>query len=60
MRLRSVSWPDLDPGVVLVEAIVSGLPPGVELDERETAILNLAARQARDVERAESDIENRG
>jgi hypothetical protein len=49
-----------DPGVDLVHAIRDGLPPGVELDERETAILDLAARQARDVERAESDIESRG
>lgn len=31
----------------LIEAIREGLPPGVELDERETALLDLAARQAR-------------
>lgn len=41
-----------DPGTVLIEAIRDGLPPGVELDEREEALLDLAARQARDVERA--------
>lgn len=49
-----------DPGANLIEAIREGLPPGVELDEREQAILDLAARQARDVEAAEEDIENRG
>ena len=31
----------------LVEATRTGLPPRVELDEREEAILDLAARQAR-------------
>jgi hypothetical protein len=44
----------------LIEAIRNGLPPGVELDEREEALLDLAARQARDVERAEADLEERG
>jgi uncharacterized protein with von Willebrand factor type A (vWA) domain len=44
----------------LISATRDGLPPGVELDEREEAILDLAARQARDVERAEADIEERG
>jgi hypothetical protein len=44
----------------MVEAIRGGLPPGVELDEREEAILDLAARQARDVAAAEADITNRG
>lgn len=33
--------------IEMVEAIRGGLPPGVELDEREEAILDLAARQAR-------------
>jgi hypothetical protein len=28
----------------LIEAIREGLPPGVELDERETALLDVAAR----------------
>ena len=38
-----------DPGTEMVEAIRAGLLAGVELDEREEAILDLAARQARDV-----------
>ncbi len=49
-----------DPGIDLVEAIRAGLPPGVELDEREDALLDLAARQARDVAAAEADIAERG
>jgi hypothetical protein len=49
-----------DPGLDLIEAIRTGLPPGVELDEREEAILDLAARQARDVAAAEADIADRG
>ena len=49
-----------DPGTEMVEAIRTGLPPGVELDEREEAILDLAARQARDVAAAEADIADRG
>ena len=44
----------------LIEAIREGLPPGVELDEREAAILDLAARQARDIGLAEADIASRG
>jgi hypothetical protein len=44
----------------LIEAIREGLPPGVELDERETAILDLAQRQARDIGLAEADIQARG
>src|SRR5687767_14590908 len=47
-------------GTGLIEAIRTGLPPGVELDEREEAILDLAARQARDVAAAEADIAERG
>ena len=49
-----------DPGTALIEAIRDGLPPAVELVEREEAILNLAASQARDVEQAEADLEQRG
>jgi hypothetical protein len=49
-----------DPGQELVSSIVDGLPDGVELDEREQAVLDLAARQARDVARAEADIAARG
>ena len=44
-----------EPETDLIEAIRNGLPPGVEFDEREETILSLAARQARDVERAEAD-----
>ena len=44
----------------LVEAIVTGLPAGVELDEREEALLDLAARQLDAVARAEADIDTRG
>jgi hypothetical protein len=51
-----VSEPETD----LIEAIRNGLPPGVELDEREETLLSLAAQQARDVERAEADLEERG
>jgi hypothetical protein len=32
-----------DPGLELVETIRTGLPPGVELDEREEAILDWRA-----------------
>lgn len=49
-----------DPGTELIESIRTGLPGGVELDEREQALLGLAARQARDVAAAEADIESRG
>ena len=49
-----------DPGTEMIEAIRTGLPDGVELDEREEAILDLAARQARDVAAAEADIADRG
>jgi hypothetical protein len=44
----------------LTETIRGGLPPGVELDEREEAILGLAARQARDIGALEADIKARG
>ena len=44
----------------LIAAIRDGLPPGVELDEREEALLDLAQRQLLDVDRAEADIESRG
>jgi hypothetical protein len=49
-----------DPATKTIEAIREGLPPGVELDEREDALLDLARRQARDVAAAEADIESRG
>ena len=47
-------------GSDLIEAIREGLPPGIELDEREEALLDLAARQARDIAAAEADIATRG
>jgi hypothetical protein len=49
-----------DPGLDPIDAIRTGLPPGVELDEREEAILDLAARQAGNVAAAEADIRERG
>jgi hypothetical protein len=47
-------------GAALVKAIREGLPAGVELDEREEALLDLAARQADDVAALEADIGKRG
>ena len=44
----------------LIASIKAGLPPSVELDEREEALLDLAARQLADIERAEQDIQDRG
>lgn len=49
-----------DPATETIDAIREGLPPGVELDEREEALLDLAARQTRDVAAAEADIAERG
>jgi hypothetical protein len=37
--------------------IVKALPAGMELDERESALLDLAARQADDLARLEAEIE---
>ena len=47
-------------GEALVASIIQGLPPGVELDERETALLDVAARQADDIARLEAEIAERG
>jgi|GEM_PF-3987396 len=47
-------------GARLRAEIERGLPPGMELDERERAILDLAARQADDLARLEADIAKRG
>jgi uncharacterized protein with von Willebrand factor type A (vWA) domain len=55
-----VIFPVSEPEPDLIEAIRNGLPPGVEFDEREETLLSLAARQARDVERAEADLDERG
>jgi len=43
-----------------VEAIRRGLPPSHEWDERERALLGLAARQAADIELLEADIAEHG
>jgi hypothetical protein len=43
-----------------VEAIRGSLPASHEWDERELALLDLAARQAADIERLEADIERGG
>lgn len=48
------------PGVALVKAISEGLPPGVELDEREQALLEAAAQQADANAAFEADIAKRG
>jgi hypothetical protein len=44
----------------LVEAIRAGLPDSHEWDERERALLDLAARQAADIDRLEADIAGNG
>lgn len=44
----------------LVDAIRKSLPRTHEWDERETALLELAARQADDLDRLESDIAKQG
>ena len=49
-----------DPAAKLVAAIRKGLPDGIELDDREEALLDLAGRQARDVVAAEADVKARG
>jgi hypothetical protein len=43
-----------------VEAIRGGLPVSHEWDEREVALLDLAARQAADIELLEADIAEHG
>jgi hypothetical protein len=43
-----------------VEAIRGSLPASHEWDERELALLDLAARQAADIDRLEADIECSG
>ena len=47
-------------GEALLASIVKGLPPGVELDEREIALLDVAASQADDIAALEADIAERG
>ena len=47
-------------GERLSRMIWAGLPPGVELDEREQVLLAAAAAQAEDVEALEVDIAERG
>jgi hypothetical protein len=46
--------------VAMVEEIRRSLPPGHEWTERELALLDLAARQAADIERLEADIADIG
>jgi hypothetical protein len=46
-------------GGALTRAILGGLPPGVELDEREQALLAMASRQADDKAAFEADIADR-
>ena len=47
-------------GAALVESIIKGLPPGIELDERERTLLDQAARQADDIAALEADIAEQG
>jgi hypothetical protein len=47
-------------GTALVRAIHEGLPPGVELDEREEALLAAAGEQANAIAALEADIHKRG
>jgi hypothetical protein len=49
-----------DTAVGLVETIRAGLPEGQEWDERELALLVLAARQAADIDLLEADIASNG
>jgi hypothetical protein len=46
--------------VNLVQAIRRSLPESHEWDERETALLDLAERQAADLDRLEADIAEHG
>ncbi len=59
VRIFSVNKKPPDPDTGLVESIRDGLPDGVELDEREEALLDLAARQPREWG-VEADISTRG
>jgi hypothetical protein len=47
-------------GQALEGSIRRGLPPGVELDEREEILLSAAAHQADAIEALEADIAERG
>ena len=46
--------------VAMVKAIRDGLPPSHEWDPRERALLELALRQARDLDALEADIAEHG
>ncbi len=50
---------DSDPGTALIEAIREDCPSASRWISEET-LLNLAGRQARDVERTEADVAKRG
>ena len=47
-------------GTAMVQAIRDGLPASHEWDEREAALLDLALRQARDLDLLEADIAENG
>lgn len=47
-------------GEDLRASVLENLPLGAELDERETALLDAAARQADDIAALEADIADRG
>ena len=47
-------------GARLIEAIHTALPPDVEFDEREQALLAAAVHQADDIAALEADIRTRG
>jgi hypothetical protein len=49
-----------DTAVGLVEAIRAGLPDSHEWDEREAALLELASRQAQDIDCLQQDIVDNG
>ena len=49
-----------DAGAALFESVVSGIPEDCELDDREAALLDLAARQADDLALLEAVISEEG
>jgi hypothetical protein len=52
--------PALEPALELVKTIRAGLPESFEWDERESALLDLAERQAADIDLLEADIAEHG
>jgi hypothetical protein len=51
---------EMIPAGALVERVRAALPSTHEFDERDLALLDLAERQARDIDRLEADIAERG